>query len=118
MIAYLTLVATVLPRVAQAVAITALALIATWTLGGVVLRVGGTATVTVGLLLAASAHPAGLLLVALGTPLWLAGHWHYAWRHHTYKSPLARRLFLQILPARLDPTRRWATPTTPTTDEP
>ena len=63
-------------------------------------------------LFACLVHPLGLLLVVLGTPAWAVGHWHYALRHHAYKSPLARRVYLQVLPARLDPTRYWAAPTT------
>ena len=32
-------------------------------------------------------------LFALGVILWLAGPWHFALRHHAYKSPLAQRAF-------------------------
>ncbi|ADB49820.1 hypothetical protein Cwoe_1391 [Conexibacter woesei DSM 14684] len=39
--------------------------------------------------------------------LGLAGHWLYAFRHHVYAGPLVERVFLQLLPARLDPTRNW-----------
>jgi hypothetical protein len=93
------------------IALLALALISGWTLGGLLLRLGGLATVLLGLLIALT-HPAGLALAAVGGLGWLAGHWLYALRHHTYKSPLAPRLYLQVLPARLDPIRHWATPTT------
>jgi hypothetical protein len=62
-----------------------------------------------------------LLLLVVGQFLWLAGNWHFALRHHAYKSPLAPRIFHQLLPRRLDPTRdrgirtlnrngRWACP--------
>jgi hypothetical protein len=47
----------------------------------------------------------GIILLVLGAPLWLAGHWHYALRHYAYKSPLPQRAFQQILPRHLDPTR-------------
>lgn len=77
--------------------------------GGLLLRLGGIATATTGLLLAAARHPIGLLLAPLGVLLWTAGHWHYALRHHTYKSPLARRLFLDVLPTWADPTGNWTT---------
>jgi hypothetical protein len=40
---------------------------------------------------------AGLLTLTIGVVLWLAGHWHYALRHHYYTSPLAQRLFQQVL---------------------
>jgi sulfite exporter TauE/SafE len=86
-------------------------LIVAWLTAGIVLRVAGLAVATTGLLLALSRHPIGLLIAALGGLLWAAGHWHYALRHHTYKSPLARRLFLDLLPEQLDPTRHWAIPT-------
>jgi hypothetical protein len=49
-------------------------------------------------------------MLLAGTALWLAGHWHYAARHHHYKSPLAERIFLQFLSRRRDPTRDWAVP--------
>jgi hypothetical protein len=41
--------------------------------------------------------------------LWTLGHWHYALRHHTYKSLLARRLFIDVLPNWADLTRNWIT---------
>lgn len=53
---------------------------------------------------------AALLVLAIGAVMWLAGHWHYAMRHHEYASPLAQRVFQQVLPERLDPTRGWAVP--------
>jgi hypothetical protein len=51
-----------------------------------------------------------VILLVLGAAFWLGGHWHFALRHHSYKSPLARRVFLQLLPRRLDPTRNWGVP--------
>jgi hypothetical protein len=108
---------TLVGLMAHVSALVAVVLLAVWVAGGALLRVGGAITVLVGLLVALG-HPLGLLFVALGVVAWMAGHWHYALRHHTYKSPLARRLFLQLLPARLDPTRRWAIPTTTTTEKP
>jgi hypothetical protein len=53
---------------------------------------------------------AGFLVLAIGALLWLAGHWHYALRHHQYKSPLADYFFLRWAPEWLDPTRNWAVP--------
>lgn len=112
----MSLLASLLGLLAHVVAVAALVAIAAWIAGGVLLRVGGALAVLVGLL-ACLIHPAGLLLVVLGALAWAAGHWLYGLRYHTYKSPLARRLFLQILPASLDPTRRWAISTTPTTND-
>lgn len=106
--------AALLPSLGQLLAIGAGLALAAWAIGGIVLRLGGSAVVIVGLVAAALAHPAGLLLAASGALLWAVGHWHYALRHHAYRSPLARRIFLQLLPSRFDPARRWATPTTTT----
>jgi hypothetical protein len=47
------------------------------------------------------------LLTAVGGVAWLAGHWVYAVRHHYFFSPLARRIFVQVLPRQLDPTVSW-----------
>jgi hypothetical protein len=94
---------------AELIALLAMAVLAVWVAGGLLLRLGGIATATTGLLLAAARHPIALLLAALGALLWVGGHWHYALRHHTYKSPLARRLFLDVLPTWADPTRHWTT---------
>jgi hypothetical protein len=91
-------------------------LILGWIAAGVLLRAAGLLTLAVGLALAPS-HPAGLVLAALGTVLWLTGHWLYALRHHAYKSPLARRIYLGLLPRRFDPTRDWTIPTTTTTED-
>jgi hypothetical protein len=87
------------------------AIIGLWIFGGVALRVGGAIFAFVGLVsLITLANPAALIMVVLGCAMWLAGHWHYALRHHEYKSPLAQRIFLQVLPPRYDPTRRWGLP--------
>jgi CDP-diglyceride synthetase len=58
-------------------------------------------------------NPVALFIAVLGFVMWLAGHWHFALRHHEYKSPLARRIFLQVLPPRYDPTRHWGAPVVP-----
>jgi hypothetical protein len=90
----------------QMLALTAGALIAGWLSGGLLLRLGGLLGVLAGLL-TATTNPVGLALAARGGLAWLAGHWLHALRHHTYKSPLARRIYLQVLPPRMDATRRW-----------
>ncbi len=90
-----------------------------WLFGGVVLRVGGVVFVLVGLIsLVTLANPAALLMVVIGLVMWLAGHWHFALRHHEYKSPLAQRIFLQVLPPRYDPTRQWGMPVVSKSPEP
>lgn len=85
-----------------------------WIFGGVVLRIVGAVFAFVGVVsLVTLANPAALFMVVLGLVMWLAGHWHFALRHHEYKSPLARRIFLQVLPPRYDPTRHWGTSVVP-----
>lgn len=88
-----------------------LVFIAGWVFGGILLRAVGLALVVLGVagLIVTGAGSAALVL-AIGAAMWLAGHWHYALRHHEYASPLAQRLFLQVLPERLDPSRGWAQP--------
>jgi hypothetical protein len=58
-----------------------------------------------------------LSMVVIGAILWLSGHWLHAYRHHSFASPLARRIFLQVLPPRLNPTRGWGIPVVDVTDE-
>jgi len=100
-----------LVRIAAWAAIIAIGL---WLFGGVVLRVGGAASLTVGLLLAADTGSASAAIIAvLGALAWLAGHWLFAVRNHSYRSPLARRVFLVAMPRRLDPTRGWGLPNVP-----
>lgn len=90
----------------------AIGLLGAWLLGGLVLRLGGLVVALSGLAgLAPSGDPNGILTFAIGTVLWLAGHWHYGLRHHEFKSPLARYVFCRWAPGWLDPTRDWAIPT-------
>jgi len=85
-----------------------------WLLGGVMLRVGGLLLATTGLLSTAmTGSPSTVLLTVLGALAWLAGQWAYGARHHCFSSPLARRVFLEVLPRQLDPTRRWGIPNVP-----
>jgi hypothetical protein len=94
-----------------AIAIAIIAAVGLWMLGGIFLRVGGVVLVFVGVIsLVSLGDPIALLLVLIGLAMWLAGHWHFAMRHHEYKSPLAQRIFLQVLPRRYDPTRHWGMP--------
>lgn len=95
-----------------ALGIAIVALVGCWIVGGVLLRLGGLIVMALGVaaLLTANNLLGGIIALAAGFLLWLGGHWHYALRHHAYRSPLARRIFLQLLPRWLDPTRDWATP--------
>jgi hypothetical protein len=95
------------------VAILILGLLAFWVVGGVALRVAGAGISLLALvgLAVSSGAATGFFILVFGLFLWLAGHWHFALRHHAYKSPLARRIFLLVLPGRLGPTRDWGIPT-------
>ena len=86
-------------------------LLVLWLLGGVFLRIGGLLLVLAGGFgVGLQRDPNGILVLAIGALLWLAGHWHYALRHHEYKSPLAGYVFMRWAPGLLDPTRDWAIP--------
>ncbi|HZE06906.1 MAG TPA: hypothetical protein VE127_16880, partial [Solirubrobacteraceae bacterium] len=66
-------------------------LLVLWLIGGLLLRTGGLLLVLAGGLGAGLEHNAsGLLVLAIGSVLWLAGHWHHGLRYRTFKSPLAR----------------------------
>ncbi len=93
--------------------------IAFWLLGSLLARLGGLLFVFAGVAnLALNPQLGVALLIGVGAAIWLFGHWHYALRHHSYKSPLARYVFCRWLPEWLDPTRNWALATTSGTAEP
>jgi hypothetical protein len=81
--------------------------IAIWMVGSIALRLTGLVVVLGGVVALISGSAWGLLALAVGFVAWLSGHWLFAFRHHGYRSPFAQRLFRQVLPARLDATRRW-----------
>lgn len=86
-------------------------LLAFWLLGGIVARLGGLLFVLAGTAgLALNPNLGVVLLIGMGALMWLLGHWHFALRHHEYKSPLARYVFCRWGPAWLDPTANWASP--------
>jgi hypothetical protein len=87
------------------------ALLVIWLLGGLVLRASGLLLILAGGFgLGLQPNASEALVLGIGVLLWLAGHWHYALRHHEYKCPLARHFFLRWAPPWLDPTRGWAVP--------
>jgi hypothetical protein len=89
----------------------ALGLLFVWVLGGLLLRLGGLILALGGAgAIALSGNANGILVFVIGAVLWLAGHWHYALRHHEYKSPLAGYVFMRWAPGWLDPTRDWEIP--------
>lgn len=99
---------------AEILGLAVLVFIAGWVFGGVLLRAFGLALLVLGAVgLVVTQDAAAALVLAIGVVMWLAGHWHYAMRHHEYASPLAQRLFQQALPTRLDPSRGWSLPVNP-----
>ncbi|MGD1059120.1 MAG: hypothetical protein ABR992_17090 [Solirubrobacteraceae bacterium] len=88
--------------------------LAVWLFAGFLLRTCGALLAVGGLATAALTGSPGMAIAAiLGSTAWLAGQWLYALRHHYYRSPLARRVFLEWLPTRFDATRRWGVPNVP-----
>jgi hypothetical protein len=96
------------------IGIAIIAVVGFWILGGFFLRAAGIVFAFTGAIALIILHdPVALFMLVLGFVMWLAGHWHFALRHHAYKSPLAQRIFLQVLPPRYDPTRGWGVPVAP-----
>jgi hypothetical protein len=88
-----------------------------WVFGGFALRLSGLLLFFGGILsMAHHAHLGALLPVGIGALSWLLGHWHYAVRHHEYKSPLARYLYCRWAPAWADPSSRWSVAITTDSD--
>jgi hypothetical protein len=91
-----------------------IATVTVWLFGGFVLRACGALLAFGGVASTAlTGSPRMAVAAILGGLAWLAGQWLFGLRHHYYRSPLARRFFLQWLPARLDPTRGWGVPNVP-----
>lgn len=82
-----------------------------WMIGSIALRILGGLLVLVGLANLAMSTGIGVASIVgvmiLGVVLWLAGHWLFAVKHHVFASSIARRLFEQVLPRQLNPTRNW-----------
>lgn len=72
-----------------------------WLFGSLLARWAGVLLVAAGSMgLASTGEPNGLVLVALGVVLWLVGHLLYRMRRGAWKSTLAERLCLAVLPQR------------------
>jgi hypothetical protein len=105
------------PGLVKLVALVILGLMLAWLFGGVLLRLGGLFLMVVMLFALVSGADDGLhagttyavLWLAAGALMWLAGHWHFAFRRGQPKSALADELFCR-LPAGLDPLRRYRVP--------
>jgi hypothetical protein len=99
------------------VALVILGLMAAWLFGGALLRLGGLFLMAVMLFALVSGADDGMhagttyavLWLAAGALMWLAGHWHFAFRRGQPKSALADELFCR-LPTGLDPLRRYRVP--------
>jgi hypothetical protein len=84
-----------------------------WLFGSAVLRLGGAVLAVGGLFSTAVTGSLAMALAAVfGVLAWLAGHWLFALRYHYFRSPLARRVFNDVL-VPLNPTRRWGIPNVP-----
>ncbi len=69
-----------------------------WLFGGLLARGAGALFMFAGAVgIANTGNTSGLVVLALGATLWLAGHWHYALRHKGFKSPLAQRLLSRFV---------------------
>jgi len=85
----------------SAVGVAILAVGGTWLFGGLLARWAGALLVVAGSIgLVSTGDPDGFLLVALGAALWLVGHLLYRVRRSVWKSALAERLCLAVLPQR------------------
>lgn len=90
-----------------------LVVLGVWLFGGILLRSGGVLLAIGGLLDTVATGSLAMITVSvLGVLAWLVGHWLFAVRHHYYRSPLARRVFNDALPA-LNPARHWGIPNVP-----
>lgn len=70
-----------------------LALLGAWVFGGIALRLAGAVIALAGLLgLSLRGDPNGLVVLALGACLWLAGQLHFRMRHGYFRSALAEWL--------------------------
>lgn len=105
------------PGLVKLVALVILGLMLAWLFGGLLLRLGGLFLMVVMLFALVSGADDGLqagttyavLWLGAGALMWLAGHWHFAFRRGQPKSALADELFCR-LPAGLDPLGRCRVP--------
>ncbi len=75
----------------------AVSLVAAWTLGGLVLRLGGALAFWAGLLgLLAGAGADGALVALLGAVAWVLGHLHHAFRRGDVRRTVARLILARL----------------------
>jgi len=93
-------------------AIIALGALAFWVVGSIALRILGVLFIFLGLFGLADRLGVfvSVLVLVVGLIAWLSGHWLYAFREHEYAGSLVERIFFQVLPRRVDPTRGWGFP--------
>jgi hypothetical protein len=93
--------------------------LAGWLFGSITARVAGILLAIGGLLgmIRGGAEAGGMGVAVtgfgvfvLGFILWLVGHWIYAYKHHYWRSALARRLFNQTPLRSVNPARGWGYP--------
>jgi hypothetical protein len=83
----------------SAIGVAILVLAGIWLFGSLLARWAGPLLVVAGSVgLASTGDANGLLLIVLGTVLWLGGHLLYRMRRGVWKSALAERLWLAVLP--------------------
>lgn len=83
-------------------------LLAAFVFGGIILRTIGWLLILAGLIAGVTTGNlwALILPLAAGAMLWLAGQYHFAVRHHYYRSAVAATV-LRRLPTRIEPTHNW-----------
>lgn len=85
----------------SAIGVAILVVAGIWLIGRLLARWAGALLIAAGSVgLAITGNANGLLLVALGIALWLVGHLLYRMRRGAWKSALAERLCLVVLPRR------------------
>ncbi len=85
----------------SAIGVAILVVAGIWLFGSLLARWAGSLLVVAGSVgLASTGDADGFLLVALGVALWLVGHCLYRMRRGAWKSALAERLCLAVLPRR------------------
>jgi hypothetical protein len=83
----------------SAIGVAILALAGIWLFGSLLARWSGALLVVAGSVgLAGAGDANGLLILVLGSALWLGGHLLHRMRRGAWKSALAERIWLAVLP--------------------